>query len=139
MQSKEQQGCTRVWPGLENAVRAVLAHCVEGGFPRWNPTQKDQNVPLVVANGPDKLARVGTMNHGTGRLEPVSPRQVSLAALSGVRCKLFLEALQSLSYAALDEPHGVLVWYDDDCITEAYAPLEAVYEAVRAVLTGEFK
>ena len=65
---------TRVWPGLENAVRAILWGSVAGDSSPvqfWNPQDKDKNVPLVVANGINCLVHVGYYNHGTGQLEPL--------------------------------------------------------------------
>lgn len=131
---------TRVWPGLENAVRAILWDSVAyGALPLlyWNPQDKEKNVPLVVANGIQRLAMVGYFNHGTGQLEPLGPKQVTRSALAGCKYSDFSQALLSMSFSEVGTEHGVLVWYDDEYLTKAYAPLDAVYYAVSHVLLNK--
>lgn len=131
---------TRVWPGLENAVRAILWDSVAGDSSPvqfWNPQDKEKNVPLVVANGINRLVHVGYYNHGTGQLEPIGPKQVARSALAGCKYSDFSQALLSTSFSEVGTEHGVLVWYDDDYLTKAYAPLDAVYYAVSHVLLNK--
>ena len=131
---------TRVWPGLENAVRAILWDSVAGDArPKqfWNPQDKDKNVPLVVANGIQRLVHVGYFNHGIGQLEPLGPKQVTRAALAGCKYSDFSQALLNMSFSEVGTKHGVLVWYDDAYRTKAYAPLDAVYYAVSYVLLNK--
>lgn len=131
---------TRVWPGLENAVRAILWDSVAAGalpLLYWNPQDKEKNVPLVVANGIRRLAMVGYFNHGTGQLEPTGPKQVTRSALAGCKYSDFSQALLSMSFSEVGTEHGVLVWYDDEYLTKAYAPLDAVYYAVSHVLLNK--
>ena len=131
---------TRVWPGLENAVRAILWGSVAGDAQPvqfWNPQDKEKNVPLVVANGINRLVHVGYYNHGTGQLEPLGPKQVARSALAGCKYSDFSQALLSMSFSEVGTEHGVLVWYDDEYLTKAYAPLDAVYYAVSHVLLNK--
>ena len=131
---------TRVWPGLENAVRAILWGSVAGDSSPvqfWNPQDKEKNVPLVVANGISRLVHVGYYNHGTGQLEPIGPKQVARSALAGCKYSDFSQALLNMSFSEVGTEHGVLVWYDDDYLTKAYAPLDAVYYAVSHVLLNK--
>lgn len=131
---------TRVYPGLENAVRAVLWESITGDtqpVQLWNPQDKEKNVPLVVANGIHRLVHVGYFNHGTGELEPSTPKQVTRAALAGCKYSDFSKALLGMSFTEVGTKHGVLVWYNDNYRTKAYAPLDAVYYAVSHVLTNK--
>lgn len=131
---------TRVWPGLENAVRAILWGSVAGDsspVQLWNPQDKEKNVPLVVANGINRLVHVGYYNHGTGQLEPAGPKQVARSALAGCKYSDFSQALLNMSFSEVGTKHGVLVWYDDEYLTKAYAPLDAVYYAVSHVLLNK--
>lgn len=131
---------TRVWPGLENAVRAILWDSVSSDsvpMTKWNPQEREKNVPLVVSNGLQRLVHVGYFNHGTGQLEPVGPKQVTRSALAGCKYSDFGQALLNMSFSEVGTKHGVLVWYDDDYLTKAYAPLDAVYYAVSHVLLNK--
>lgn len=140
MQDQITSKSTRVWPGLENAVRAILWGSVAGEetpVQLWNPRDKEKNVPLVVANGINRLVHVGYYNHGTGQLEPLGPKQVTRSALAGCKYADFSQALLNMSFSEVGTKHGVLVWYDDDYLTKAYAPLDAVYYAVSHVLLNK--
>jgi len=92
---------------------------------------------IVVANGINRLVHVGYYNHGTGQLEPIGPKQVTRSALAGCKYSDFSHALQSMSFSEVGTQHGVLVWYNDDYLTKAYAPLDAVYYAVSHVLLSK--
>lgn len=140
MQDQITSKSTRVWPGLENAVRAILWGSVAGEetpVQLWSPQDKEKNVPLVVANGINRLVHVGYFNHGTGQLEPIGPKQVARSALAGCKYLDFSQALLSMSFSEVGTKHGVLVWYNDDYLTKAYAPLDAVYYAVSHVLLSK--
>lgn len=133
------QGAVAVAPALEHAVRAILVDSVAGGFKRYAPADAEKNVPLMIANGPERLVPVGFFNHGLGHLQPLSAMQVSAGVLAGVNIREFHKALLRLSYACLDGSCGVLVWTDDKYLTQAYAPLSAVYEAAHIALDKAFK
>ena len=125
---------------MENAVRAILWDSVAGDsspVQLWNPQDKDKNVPLVVANGINRLVHVGYYNHGTGQLEPIGPKQVARSALAGCKYSDFGQALLNMSFTEVGTEHGVLVWYDAGYLTKAYAPLDAVYCAVSHVLLNK--
>lgn len=140
MQDITTSKSARVYPGQENAVRAILWNSVASNsapMTKWNPQEREKNVPLIVANGVHRLVHVGYFNHGTGLLEPIDPKQVTRAALAGCKYSDFSKALTNMSFSEVGTQHGVLVWYDDDYITKAYAPLDAVYYAVLHVLTNK--
>ena len=137
-----------VSPKVENAVRAFLCDSIEGGYTPWAPSEKAQNVPLLIANAPHRLVPIGFYNHGTERLRPLSAHQASFSALQGVNTRAVFRALLSMSYNAVSGSHGVLVWLDNKCETRALVPLDALYEAIRyvqdkklmgAISRGEYK
>ena len=137
-----------VSPKVENAVRALLHDSIEGGYTPWAPSEKAQNVPLLIANAPQRLVPVGFYNHGTGRLRPLSAHQSSFSALQGVNTRAVFRALLSMSYEAVGTGCGVFAWLDNEYETKAYVPLDALYEAVRfvqdkklmgAISRGEYK
>ena len=137
-----------VSPKVENAVRALLHDSIEGGYKPWAPAEKAQNVPLLIANAPQRLVPVGFYNHGTGRLRALSAHQASFSILQGVNTRAVFRALLSMSYAAVGTGCGVFAWLDNKYETKAYVPLDALYEAVRfvqdkklmaAISRGEYK
>lgn len=137
-----------VSPKVENAVRALLHDSIEGGYQPWAPSEKAQNVPLLIANAPHRLVPVGFYNHGTERLRPLSAHQTSFSALQGVNTRAVFRALLSMSYEAVGTSCGVFAWLDNEYDTKAYVPLDALYEAVRfvqdkklmaAISRGEYK
>lgn len=132
------QGVLAVAPALENAVRAALVDSVQGGYTPYAPADAEKNVPLLIANGPNRLVPIGFYNHGLGHIKPLSAEQVSRLALAGVNVREFHRALLSLSYSDAGSSCGVLVWTDDDYLVKAYAPLSAVYEAMRYALDKAF-
>lgn len=123
-----------VSPKVENAVRAFLCDSIEGGYTPWAPSEKAQNVPLLIANAPHRLVPIGFYNHGTERLRPLSAHQASFSTLQGVNTRAVFRALLSMSYNDVPESHGVLVWLDNKYETRALVPLDALYEAIRYVL-----
>lgn len=137
-----------VSPKVENAVRAFLCDSIEGGYTPWAPAEKAQNVPLLIANAPQRLVPVGFYNHGTGRLRALSAHQASFSTLQGVNTRAVFRVLLSMSYNAAPGSCGVLVWLDNKYETRALVPLDALYEAIRyvqdkklmaAISRGEYK
>ena len=132
-------GPRQVSPKVENAVRAVLCTDTVGGFKLYAPADKAQNVPMMVANGPERLVCIGLYNHGREILQPICAKQTSTLALQGVRYRDLSKVLMQMSWVDAGLSHGVLVWFDDKYLTRAYVPMHVLYTAVQEVQRRQFQ